>query len=183
LPRGTGFEFHDAVVGGAIPRNYIPAVHKGIEETMTNGGVHGFPVVDVSVECYDGKYHSVDSSEMAFKTAASQGFKEAMASAGVAVLEPISLLRVTVPTTYEGAIMGDITARRGRMQGTDTAAHGQHEVTALVPTSELARYAIDLRSMTGGRGNFTVEHAHYEVLPTHLLDKVKEARKEPAKKT
>jgi elongation factor G len=177
LARGEGFEFKDAIVGGSIPRNYIPAVQKGIEETMSGGGVHGFPVVDVRVECYDGKYHAVDSSEMAFKTAAAQGFKDAMAAAGVAVLEPISLLHVTVPTQYEGTIMGDITSRRGRMQGTDTAAHGQHTITALVPTSELTRYAIDLRSMTGGRGCFTVQHSSYEVLPTHLLDRVKQTAK------
>lgn len=174
LPRGGGFEFADAVVGGAIPRNYIPAVQKGIEETMVSGGVHGFPVVDVKVECYDGKYHSVDSSEMAFKTAASQGFKQAMAAAGVAVLEPISLLRVVVPSGHQGDVMADITSRRGRVQGTDTADHGEQEVIALVPTSELTRYAVDLRSMTGGRGHFTVQHDHYDVLPPHLVDKAKQ---------
>ncbi len=173
LPRGTGFEFVDAVVGGAIPRNYIPAVHKGIEETMVQGGVHGFPVVDVKVECYDGKYHSVDSSEMAFKTAAAQGFKDAIAAAGVVVLEPISLLRVVVPAAYQGDVMGDITARRGRVQGTDTADHGEQQVIALVPTSELGRYAVDLRSMTGGRGRFTMQHDHYDPLPPHLVDKAK----------
>ncbi|MFT3855713.1 MAG: elongation factor G [Ilumatobacteraceae bacterium] len=173
LPRGGGFEFADKIVGGAIPRNYIPAVQKGIEETMATGGVHGFPVVDVQVECYDGKYHSVDSSEMAFKTAASQGFKQAMAAAGVAVLEPISLLRVTVPLSNQGDVMADITSRRGRVQGTDTAEHGEQEIIALVPTSELTRYAVDLRSMTGGRGSFTVQHDHYDVLPPHLVDKAK----------
>ena len=174
LPRGGGFEFADVVVGGAIPRNYIPAVQKGIEETMATGGVHGFPVVDIHVECYDGKYHSVDSSEMAFKTAASQGFKQAMAAAGVAVLEPISLLRVVVPPGHQGDVMADITSRRGRVQGTDTADHGEQQVIALVPTSELSRYAVDLRSMTGGRGSFTVQHDHYDVLPAHLVDKAKQ---------
>jgi elongation factor G len=176
LPRGAGFEFKDAIVGGAIPRNYIPAVVKGIEETMAQGGVQGFPVVDVRVECYDGRYHSVDSSEMAFKTAAGQGFKEAMAAAGVAVLEPISLLRVTVPTAYEGDVMGDITSRRGRIQGTDSADRGEHVITAFVPTSELIRYAVDLRSMTGGRGRYVAEHDHYDVLPAHLVDKVKASK-------
>jgi elongation factor G len=161
------------IVGGAIPRNYIPAVQKGIEESMTAGGVHGFPVIDVHVECYDGKYHSVDSSEMAFKTAGSLGFKQALATAGVVVLEPISLLRVIVPPSHQGDVMADITSRRGRVQGTDTAEHGEQEVIALVPTSELTRYAVDLRSMTGGRGRYTVEHDRYDVLPAHLVEKAK----------
>jgi len=173
LPRGGGFEFEDAIVGGTIPRNYVPAVQKGIEETMATGGVHGFPVVDVKVSCYDGKYHSVDSSEMAFKTAAAHGFKEAMAAAGVAILEPVSLLRVVAPVSHQGDVMSDISARRGRVQGTDAAAYGEQVVTALVPTSELGRYAVDLRSMTGGRGRFEVEHDHYEVLPAHLVAKAK----------
>lgn len=171
--RGTGFEFVDAIVGGSIPRNYLPAVQKGIEETMAHGGVHGFPVVDVQVECYDGKYHSVDSSEMAFKTAAGQGFKDAMAAAGVVILEPVSLLKVTVPSGLQGDVMGDITTRRGRVQGTETVDHGEQEITALVPTSELGKYAVDLRSMTGGRGRFTMAHALYDVLPAHLVDKAK----------
>ncbi len=111
--RGDGFSFVDSVVGGAIPRQYIPAVQKGVEETMANGGVHGFPVVDVKVECFDGKYHSVDSSEMAFRTAGSVGFKDALAKAGVVVLEPISLLTVRVPSAYQGDVMGDINSRRG----------------------------------------------------------------------
>ena len=170
-PRGAGFEFVDKIVGGAIPRQYIPAVQKGVEETMATGGVHGFPVVDVQVECFDGKFHSVDSSEMAFRTAASVGFKEAMAKAGVAVLEPVSLLRVTVPSAYQGDVMGDINSRRGRVHGTETVGHGEQEVLAHVPSSELLRYAIDLRSMTGGRGRFTVQHDHYDVLPPHLVDK------------
>jgi elongation factor G len=176
LERGAGFEFVDSIVGGAIPRQYIPAVHKGVEETMATGGVNGFPVVDVRVECYDGKYHSVDSSEMAFKTAASQGFKDAMASAGVVVLEPISRLEVEVPAAFQGDVLGDINSRRGRVQGTEALDGGSHRVTALVPTSEVLRYAIDLRSMTGGRGRFRVEHDHYDVLPSHLVDAVKAAR-------
>jgi elongation factor G len=171
LPRGSGFQFVDKIVGGAIPRQYIPAVQKGVEETMATGGVHGFPVVDVQVECYDGKFHTVDSSEMAFKTAASLGFKEAMAKAGVAVLEPISLLKVTVPSAYQGDVMGDINSRRGRVQGTESVGHGEQEISAHVPSSELLRYAIDLRSMTGGRGRFSVQHDHYDVLPSHLVDK------------
>jgi len=175
LPRGSGFTFTDAVVGGAIPRNYMGSVQTGIEETMVRGGVHGFPVVDVAVECHDGKYHSVDSSDMAFKTAASMGFRDAMAAAGVVVLEPVSLLKVRVPGSYQGDVMGDITSRRGRVHGTNATEHGEQEVEALVPSSELQRYAIDLRSMTGGRGTFTVQHDHYDVLPAHLVDKAKQS--------
>jgi elongation factor G len=170
--RGEGFTFVDSIVGGAIPRQYIPAVQKGIEDTMASGGVHGFPVVDVKVQCYDGKYHSVDSSEMAFRTAAAVGFKDALAKAGVVVLEPISLLTVRVPTAYQGDVMGDINARRGRVQGTSTDG-GDSEITALVPTAEILRYAIDLRSMTGGRGHFVAVHDHYDVLPAHLVDRAK----------
>lgn len=179
LARGEGFRFVDAVVGGTIPRNYIPAVQRGIEDTMVHGGVHGFPVVDVQVECYDGKFHSVDSSEMAFRAAAAHGFIEAIGRAGVAVLEPISLLKVTVPSSHQGEVMGDITARRGRVHATDSldladpTDLAEQEIHALVPTSELGRYAVDLRSMTGGRGRFTQDHHHYDVLPAHLLDKAK----------
>jgi elongation factor G len=173
LPRSEGFKFVDKIVGGAIPRQFIPAVEKGIVETMHAGGVHGFPVVDVQVECFDGKYHPVDSSEMSFKMAGSLGFKDAMAKAGVVVLEPVSLLQVTVPAAFQGDVMGDINSRRGRVQGTETVGEGEQQVTAYVPTAEILRYAIDLRSMTGGRGRFTAEHAYYDVLPGHLLDKAK----------
>ncbi len=170
LPRGSGFEFVDSVVGGAIPRNLIPAVQKGVEEAMAAGGLHGFPVVDVQVECYDGKYHSVDSSEMAFRTAASTGLKDALAKAGVVVLEPVSLVRIEVPGDHQGDVMGDITTRRGRVLGTDNGDHGHQVISAHVPTRELQRYAVELRSMTGGRGSYTAEHAHYDVLPSNLVD-------------
>ena len=176
LERGAGFEYIDKIVGGAIPRQFIPAVQKGIEEAMAHGGLHGFPVVDVRVECFDGKYHAVDSSEMSFKMAGSLGFKEALAKADVVVLEPVSVLKVTVPLAYQGDVMGDINSRRGRVQGTETVGDGEQEITALVPTSEIMRYAIDLRSMTGGRGRFTAEHDHYDVLPSHLVDKAKAGR-------
>ena len=178
LPRGEGFQFVDAIVGGAIPRQFIPAVQKGIEETMASGGLYGFPVVDVKVTCYDGKYHSVDSSEMSFKMAGSLGFKDAMAKASAVVLEPISVVKVTVPAEYQGDVMGDINARRGRVQGTDAVGGGEQEVTALVPTSEIMRYAIDLRSMTGGRGRFTATHSHYDPMPSHLVDKLAKTKAE-----
>jgi elongation factor G len=176
LDRGNGCEFRNSTVGGAIPRQYIPAIEKGVHEVVASGGVFGFPVVDVLTDCYDGRYHAVDSSEMAFSTAAAQAFRDALATAGPVVLEPVSQLRVTVPIAYEGDIMGDISARRGRVQGTEAAENGEHEIVALVPASELTRYAVDLRSMTGGRGRFTVQHDHYEVLPPHLVEAARATR-------
>ena len=168
LERGSGFEFADEIVGGAIPRQFIPAVQKGIEEAMAAGGVHGWPVVDVKVTLFDGKFHSVDSSEMSFKMAGSLAFREAMEKAGPILLEPVSLLEVTVPSAYQGDVMGDLNSRRGRVQGTESGNDGESVVTALVPTSEILRYAIDLRSMTGGRGRFHAAHDHYDPLPQHL---------------
>ncbi len=177
LERGAGFQFVDKIVGGAIPRQFIPAVEKGIAETMEMGGVFGFPVVDVQATLTDGKFHAVDSSEMSFKMAGSLGFREAMAKAGPVLLEPISLIEVTVPLAYQGDVMGDLNSRRGRVQGTDAADDGEQTIVALVPTSEVMRYSIDLRSMTGGRGRFTLAHDHYDALPSHLYDKV--AKKQP----
>jgi elongation factor G len=171
--RGDGFEFVDQIVGGAIPRQFIPAVQKGIEEAMANGGRYGWPVVDVRVTCFDGKYHSVDSSEMSFKMAGALGFRDAMEKAGPVLLEPISRIEVTVPTAYQGDVMGDLNSRRGRVQGTEVGADNDSIITALVPTSEIVRYAIDLRSMTGGRGGFRAEHDHYDPLPHNLWDQVK----------
>jgi elongation factor G len=176
LERGTGFEFIDQIVGGAIPRQFIPAVQKGIEESMGLGGVHGWPVVDVSVTLFDGKFHSVDSSEMSFKMAGSLAFRESMEKAGPILLEPISRVEVTVPSAYQGDVMGDLNGRRGRVQGTESGNDGESIVTALVPTSEILRYAIDLRSMTGGRGRFHAEHDHYDPLPQHLWAAVTKPR-------
>jgi elongation factor G len=178
MERGGGFEFVDKIVGGAIPRQFIPAVEKGVLETMQTAGVFGFPVVDVRVTVFDGKFHPVDSSEMSFKMAGSLGFKDAMAKAGPVLLEPISLLEVTVPAAYQGDVMGDLNSRRGRVQGTDVAGNGEQTITAQVPTSEVLRYAIDLRSITGGRGRFSVRHDRYDVLPAHLVDKVAKANGE-----
>jgi elongation factor G len=169
--RGAGFTFVDQIVGGAIPRQFIPAVEKGVVEAMEQGGHFGFPVVDVTVTCIDGKYHSVDSSEMSFKMAGSLGFREALAKAQPVLLEPISWLEVTVPTAYQGDVMGDLNARRGRVQGTEPLVDGEHVIRALVPTSEILRYAIDLRSITGGWGRFRTGHDHYDLMPAHLYDK------------
>jgi elongation factor G len=171
LPRGAGFEFVDAIVGGAIPRQFIPAVEKGVVEAMEQGGPHGYPVVDVKVTCFDGKYHAVDSSEMSFKMAGALGFREAMAAAGPVVLEPVSLLSVVVPNHLLGDVMGDLNARRGRVQTTLALGEDEQEVVAMVPTSELRRYEIDLRSLTGGWGRFSARHDHYDVLAAHLAER------------
>ena len=170
--RGAGFEFVDRIVGGAIPRQFIPAVEKGVAETMSSGGLYGYPVVDLKVTLYDGKFHPVDSSEMSFKMAGSLALKEAMAKASPVMLEPISLLEVTVPSQFQGDVMGDLNSRRGRVQGTEAVGNGEQMISALVPTSEVLRYSIDLRSLTGGRGRFSVRHSHYDLLPAHLVDKV-----------
>jgi elongation factor G len=175
LGRGDGFQFVDAVVGGAIPKNYIAAVNKGVEEAAATGGAHGFPVVDVRVECYDGKTHSVDSSDMAFKTAAAQGFREAVTHASPVILEPISLLTVTVPTELQGDVLSDVSTRRGRIVGSDVDGSGHQIITAHIPTAELQRYAMDLRAMTAGRGTFWSHHDHYDVLPSHLVPVVTKA--------
>ena len=164
-PRGSGFEFHDEVVGGAIPRQYIPAVEKGVAEVMAQGGVLGYPVVDISVICDDGKAHSVDSSEMSFKTAGALAFRQALADAGPVLLEPVSRVEVTVPADLQGDVLGDLHARRARIHGTDAAEDGLQTVVALVPEAELARYAVDLRAVTGGRGRFRAEHDHYDIAP------------------
>ena len=178
LNRGTGFEFIDKVKGGSIPRNYIPAVEKGVIETMGGGGTWGYPVVDVQVTVDDGKYHSVDSSEMAFKLAARAGFREAFDKARPIVLEPVSRVAITVPTNYQGDVMGDIASRRGAVQGTSTNADGTQTIHADIPTSEIMRYAIDLRSITQGWGRFTAEMTRYQELPTQLVAKAMAAAKE-----
>jgi len=173
LERGAGFEFVDKIVGGAVSRAYIPAVAKGIEEAMARGGMNGHPVVDVRATLLDGKEHSVDSSEMAFRAAGRLGFREAMAKATPVVLEPIARLDVTVPNQMLGDAMGDLNARRGKVQGTEPGEPGEQVIYALAPQSELLRYAVELRSLTGGRGRFTLDHDHYDVLPSHLVDRVR----------
>jgi elongation factor G len=173
LERGEGFEFVDKIVGGAISRSYIPAVQRGVEETMAHGGVHGHPVVDVRVTLLDGKEHSVDSSEMAFRVAGRLALRQAMANAGPVVLEPITRLDVTVPSDLLGDVMGDLNARRGRVQGTEPGELGEQVIYAVVPQSELLRYAVELRSLTGGRGRFVAAHDHYDIVPSHLVDAVR----------
>jgi elongation factor G len=176
LPHGKGFEFVDQIVGGAIPRNYIPAVEKGIKEAMAGGVVAGFPMVDVRVTLYDGSYHDVDSSDMAFKIAGSMGFKNAVEKAKPVILEPIMTMEVTVPDENMGDVIGDLNSRRGKVLGMDTNGHTQ-VIKSRVPMSEVLKYAPDLRSLTSGRGEFHMEFSHYEELPAQLAEKViKEAR-------
>jgi elongation factor G len=169
--RGSGFEFVDKIFGGAIPHQFIPSVQKGIEKALADGVSAGYPFVDVRCTLLDGKYHSVDSSDMAFQIAGALAFREAAASAGVCLLEPIMDLEVIVPDSMLGDIMGDLNSRRGRIQGTESLG-GRQAVMAKVPMAEVARYAVDLRSMTGGQGTFTVEFSHYEEVPAHLTDKI-----------
>jgi elongation factor G len=175
MPRGEGFEFVDKIVGGAIPKQYVAAVRIGIEEAMAKGGTEGIPVVDVRVECLDGKTHSVDSSDMAFRTAASTGFFEAVQKAGPALLEPVSLVTIEVPTELQGDVLGDLSSRRARVVGSDVDA-GVQTIKAEVPTVETATYATELRSLTGGRGRLTIQHHHYDVVPDHLAPKLLEGR-------
>ncbi len=179
--RGAGNEFVDAIVGGVIPRNFLPAVEKGVAEAEEHGGALGFPVVDVKVTCFDGKHHPVDSSEMAFKTAAAMGLKDALGKANPVLLEPISELVVVVPEANQGDIMGDLNGKRGRIQGSASIGGGEVEIVAHAPTSEVLRYAIDLRSMTGGRGRFTATHSHYDPVPAHLVEKIVASVKEAEK--
>jgi elongation factor G len=171
LPHGKGFEFVDEIVGGAIPRNYIPAVEKGIREAMAGGVIAGYQMVDVRVTLYDGSYHDVDSSDMAFKIAGSLGFKNAVEKAKPVLLEPIMNMEVTVPDDCLGDVIGDLNSRRGKVVGMDTKGHNQ-VIKSKVPMSEVLKYAPDLRSITSGRGEFHMEFSHYEELPAHLAEKV-----------
>lgn len=165
LPRGEGFEFQDEISGGVIPRQYIPAVESGIAEAMQDGGKVGYPVVDMKAAVFDGKHHSVDSSEFSFKMAGKLAFQAALEAAAPVVLEPLSQVEVVIPEECMGDVMGDISSRRGVVQGTDAGDFSQIIIQAIVPTAEVVRYAIDLRSITGGRGYFTAQHDRYEVLP------------------
>ena len=177
LPRGGGFEFVDKIYGGAIPNQFIPSVEKGVRKAMEDGLVAGYSVVDVRVTLYDGKYHTVDSSDMAFQIAGSLAMKEAAAQADMVLLEPVLELEVLVPDDYVGDILGDLSSRRGRVVGTDPVGTGRTLVRATTPEAEVVRYAIDLRSMTRGRGSFARHFSHYEELPAHMAAKVIEEAK------
>ncbi|MEZ4762165.1 MAG: hypothetical protein R3C26_02845 [Calditrichia bacterium] len=173
-PRGEGFEFVDAIVGGVIPGKFIPAVEKGAFESCENGVLAGYPIVDIKVTVFYGSYHNVDSSEMAFKVAASMGFKKAFMDAKPVLLEPIYQLEIKVPEAYMGDVMGDISSRRGKIQGMD--ADGRFQVIkALVPLAELHKYSTVLRSMTQGQGLFHRNLSHYEEVPSDVAQKIIDA--------
>jgi elongation factor G len=168
---GTGLEFVNAIKGGVIPGSFIPAVEKGVKEAMEHGTVAGYPVKDVSVRLYDGSHHSVDSSEMAFKIAGSMAFKQAMAEAGAVLLEPIVQMTISCPEDVVGDVIGDLNSRRGRPLGMEPKGSAT-EVKAEVPMAEVLDYAPDLRSISGGRADYTMEFERYEEVPSHLAEKV-----------
>ena len=178
LPRGGGFEFADKIVGGVIPQQYRPAVQKGIVEAMQEGILAGYPVVDLKVSLVDVSYHTVDSSEMAFKIAGSMGFKKGVLACQPTLLEPIVHIFIEIPEEYLGDVIGDLNSRRGRVQGMDSK--GSHQIVkGQVPLAEILKYAPDLRSMTSGRGTFTYEHSHYEEAPPYIAEKIiAESKKE-----
>ncbi len=168
---GEGFLFQDKIFGGVVPKQYVPAVEKGIREAMEEGVLAGYPVVDIGVRLVDGSYHTVDSSEMAFKIAAAMAFRKGMEQSQPVLLEPVMNVEITVPDAFMGDIMGDMNGRRGRIQGVDSAGELQI-IRAQVPMSEMFRYSIDLRSMTQGRGFFTMEFSHYEEVPSQVAEQV-----------
>jgi elongation factor G len=170
--RDEGYEFEDAIVGGAIPNNFIPSVDKGIRKAMEQGPLAGYPFVDFKAKLYDGKYHDVDSSDIAFQIAAAHAFKDAATAAGLVLLEPVMDLTVLIPDENVGDIMGDLSSRRARIEGTEAAGRGWTQIKAKVPQGEVLRYAIDLRSKTGGRGTFTLTYSHYEDAPSNVQEKV-----------
>ncbi|MBI5741482.1 MAG: elongation factor G [Nitrospirae bacterium] len=181
LPRGSGFEFVDNIVGGVIPRQYIPAVEKGIFDAMKDGLIAGYPVVDMRATLYDGSYHTVDSSEMAFKIAGSMALKNAAQNARVIILEPIVKVEVIIPDESLGAVIGDLNSKRGKVSGVEPQAGGNQKINAQVPMSEMLTYANQLNALTSGRGIYTMEASHYEEVPSHLMQKIVAAKAEAKK--
>ena len=175
LESGEGFQFENKIVGGAIPKDFIPAVQKGIGEAMEAGVQAGFPVVDVKVRLYDGSFHEVDSSEMAFKIAASMGFKDGMKKASPVILEPVMKVEVVVPEEYMGDVMGDLNSRRGRVEGMDARGNTQ-VINSYVPLKEMFGYATNLRSLTQGRATYTMQFSHYEEVPTSIAEEIAKSR-------
>jgi elongation factor G len=171
LARGANFEFVDEVVGGAIPRNYIPSVEKGVINAMSEGIIAGYPVVDTRVTLYDGSYHEVDSSDIAFQIAGTMAFRKAALEAGPVLLEPIMNVEVFISDEFMGQISGDINSRRGRVMGMDSRAKYQ-VLKAKVPLAEMFTYAADLRSITGGRGNYSMSLSHYEIVPPKITQEI-----------
>ncbi|HDI46171.1 MAG TPA: elongation factor G, partial [Candidatus Omnitrophica bacterium] len=180
LPRGAGFEFVDKIVGGVVPKQYIPAVEKGVRQAMQEGVLAGYPVVDVRVTLYDGSYHPVDSSDLAFQIAASMGFKKAAQEAGLVLLEPIMDVEIYIPDEYMGQVSGDINSKRGRIVGVEAKGDLQI-IKAQVPLAEMFRYASELRSITGGRGYYSMRFSHYEIVPHRIAEKVIQQAQETKK--
>ena len=176
MERGAGFEFVDKIVGGVIPKQFIPSVEKGVRKAMEDGYLAGYPVVDLRATVYDGKYHPVDSSDISFQIAGSLALKNAMAEADPYLLEPIMNVEILVPEAYMGDVIGDLNAKRGRIMGMEAEGSLQR-IRAQVPLAEMLRYSIDLRSITGGRGTFRMELSHYEEVPSHIAAKIIEAAK------
>ncbi|MBT4128344.1 MAG: elongation factor G, partial [Nitrospina sp.] len=171
LKRGEGYKFEDKIVGGAIPKTYIPAVDKGIQDAMRSGIIAHFPMVDVKVSLYDGSYHNVDSSEMAFKIAGSLGFKKGVLDCKPILIEPVMKMEIVVPSDHVGDVMGDINSKRGKIQGIDSSDDTQ-TIRAYVPMAEVLNYAADLTSLTGGQGVFIMDYDHYEDVPEHLMHNI-----------
>jgi elongation factor G len=171
LPRGSGCEFTDKVVGGRIPKNYIPAVEKGVNEGFQEGVLAGYPVVDIKAIVYDGSFHPVDSSEICFKIAGAGALRKGLSQGQPILLEPIMNIRVTIPENFTGDIIGDLNTKRARVQGMNSGG-GINIIEAQVPQAEILRYTIDLKSITQGRGSYTVEFSHYEQVPPHITQKI-----------
>jgi len=171
MPRSGGFEFVDKVVGGVVPRNYIPSVEKGVVEALQEGVIAGYPIVDLKVTLYDGSYHAVDSSDMAFKIAASHALRKGMSEGQPILLEPIVNIHITVPDNFTGDVIGDLNTKRARVLGM-TPQDGSNVIEAQAPLAEVQRYATTLRSITQGRGSYTIEFSHYEEVPAHVVQKI-----------
>jgi elongation factor G len=181
LKSGEGFKFEDSIFGGSIPKNYIPSVEKGIRESLIAGALAGFPVVDVYVNLYDGSFHTVDSSDMAFKIAASMAFKRGMSEASPVILEPVMELEITIPEKYMGDIIGDINSKRGKIITMIPAENKTQTIKATAPQSEAFNYSVDLKSITQGRGMFKQKFSHYEELPAHLAQTLIDERNKDKK--
>jgi elongation factor G len=172
LAPGSNFEFVDSIFGGAVPRQYIPAVEKGVREALAGGVLAGYPIVDIKVTLCDGSYHTVDSSEMAFKIASTMALRKGTLQAKPVLLEPICNVEITIPESFMGEVIGDLNSKRGRIQGMEPIGRGKGVVRAQVPMAEMFRYAIDLRSITQGRGIFDLNFAHYEEVPQRIAENI-----------
>jgi elongation factor G len=172
IEAGAGFEFQNKIVGGAVPREYVPAIENGIKEAMEGGIVAGYPMIDVGVTLVDGSYHEVDSSEMAFKIAGSMALKAAAQKAEPALKEPIMAVEIVTPDEYLGDIIGDLNSRRGRIEGMEPASGGTQVIRAQVPLAEMFGYATVVRSMTQGRASYSMEPSHYEEVPRSVADEI-----------